>query len=92
MSCFLRMSKVKVQKKWISRLFKIEGTAGWYYNKWPGFLSVDAYRIMEAYSNGEDIDEYVLRNRMIRVKKRKVDNDVFLESIERNDETSSPVR
>ena len=71
---------------------KIEGTAGWYYNKWPGFLSVDAYRIMEAYSNGEDIDEYVLRNRMIRVKKRKVDNDVFPESIERNDETSSPVR
>jgi len=71
---------------------KIEGTAGWYYNKWPGFLSVDAYRIMKAYSNGEDIDEYVLRNRMIRVKKRKVDNDVFLESIERNDETSSPVR
>ena len=40
---------------------KIEGTAGWYYNKWPGFSSVDAYRIMEAYSNGEDIDEYVLR-------------------------------
>ena len=71
---------------------KIEGTAGWYYNKWPGFLSVDAYRIMEAYSNGEGIDEYVLRNRVIRVKKRKVDNDVFLESIERNDETSSPVR
>jgi len=71
---------------------KIEGTAGWYYNKWPGFLSVDAYRIMEANSNGEDIDEYVLRNRMIRVKKRKVDNGVFLESVERNDETSSPVR
>ena len=71
---------------------KIEGTAGWYYNKWPGFLSVDAYRIMEAYSSGEDIDEYVLRNRMIRVKKRKIDNDVFLESIERDDETSSPIR
>ena len=30
---------------------KIEGTAGWYYNKWPGFLTVDAYRIMEAFSN-----------------------------------------
>ena len=86
------MSKVKVQKKMDLSFAKIEGTAGWYYNKWPGFLSVDAYRIMEAYSNGEDIDEYVLRNRMIRVKKRKVDNDVFLESIERNDETSSPVR
>ena len=70
---------------------KIEGTAGWYYNKWPGFLSVDAYRIMEAYSNGEDIDEYVLRNRMKRVKKRKVDNDVFPESIERNDKTTPTV-
>ena len=86
------MFKVKVQKKMDLSFAKIEGTAGWYYNKWPGFLSVDAYRIMEAYSNGEDIDEYVLRNRMIRVKKRKIDNDVFLESIERNDETSSPVR
>ena len=30
---------------------KIEGTAGWYYNKWPGFLTVDAYKIMESFSN-----------------------------------------
>ena len=30
---------------------KIEGTAGWYYNKWPGFLTVDAYKIMETFSN-----------------------------------------
>ena len=30
---------------------KIEGTAGWYYNKWPGFLNVDAYKLMEAFSN-----------------------------------------
>jgi len=71
---------------------RIEGTAGWYYNKWPGFLNVDAYRLMEAYSNGEDIEEYVLRNRFKTVKKRKIDNDVFPESIERNDETASPVR
>ena len=28
---------------------KIEGTAGWYYNKWPGFLTVDAYKIMESF-------------------------------------------
>ena len=67
---------------------KIEGTAGWYYNKWPGFLSVDAYRIMEAYSNGENIDEYVLRNKFITAKKRKIENDVLPESFERNDETS----
>ena len=52
---------------------------------------MDAYKIMEAYSNGEDIDEYVLRNRMKRVKKRKVDNDVFPESIERDNETTPTV-
>ena len=67
---------------------KIEGTAGWYYDKWPGFLSVDAYRIMEAYSNGENIEEYVLRNKFVTVKKRKIENDVLPESFERNDETS----
>ena len=38
---------------------KIEGTAGWYYDKWPGFLNVATYRVLEAYSNGEDIDEYI---------------------------------
>ena len=67
---------------------KIEGTAGWYYDKWPGFLSVDAYRIMEAYLNGENIDEYVLRNKFKTVKKRKIENDVLPESFERNDETT----
>ena len=70
---------------------KIEGTAGWYYDKWPGFLSVDAYRIMEAYSNGENIDEYVLRNKFVTVKKRKIENDVLPESFERNDETTPGV-
>jgi hypothetical protein len=70
---------------------KIEGTAGWYYDKWPGFLSVDAYRIMEAYSNGENIEEYVLRNKFVTVKKRKIENDVLPESFERNDETTPGV-
>ena len=70
---------------------KIEGTAGWYYDKWPGFLSVDAYRIMEAYSNGENIDEYVLRNKFVTVKKRKIENNVLPESFERNDETTPGV-
>ena len=69
---------------------KIEGTAGWYYNKWPGFLNLEAYQIMEAYSNGEDIDEYILRNNMKSVKKRKVDH-VQLVSVERNDQTPSPI-
>ena len=70
---------------------KIEGTAGWYYDKWPGFLNVDAYRIMEAYSNGENIDEYVLRNKFVTVKKRKIENDVLPESFERNDVTSAGI-
>ena len=70
---------------------KIEGTAGWYYDKWPGFLSVDAYRIMKAYSNSENIDEYVLRNKFVTVKKRKIENDVLPESFERNNETTSGV-
>ena len=43
---------------------------------------------MEAYSNGENIDEYVLRNKFKTVKKRKIENDVLPESFERNDETS----
>jgi len=30
---------------------KIEGTAGWYYNKWGGFPTVEAYKIMEAFLN-----------------------------------------
>ena len=29
---------------------KIEGTAGWYYNKSPGFLTVDTYSILEEFS------------------------------------------
>ena len=49
---------------------------------------VDAYRIMEAYSNGEDIDEYVLRNKFKTVTKRKIEEDVLPESFERNNETS----
>ena len=69
---------------------KIEGTAGWYYDKWPGFLNVATYRVLEAYSNGEDIDEYILRNNMKSVKKRKVDN-VQLESDERHDQNSTPI-
>ena len=31
---------------------KIEGTAGWYYNKWLGFLNVEVYKLLESYSNG----------------------------------------
>ena len=70
---------------------KIEGTARWYYDKWPGFLSVQAYHIMKAYSNGEDIDEYVLRNNFVTEKKRKIENDVFPQPFERHDKFSPGV-
>ena len=34
---------------------KIEGPAGWYYNKWPGFLTVDTYKIMEEFSTHQHL-------------------------------------
>ena len=50
---------------------KIEGTAGWYYNKWPGFLTVDAYKIMEIFSSKH------LRTQEEKSNKRqRVDEDV----------------
>ena len=58
-----------------SSFAKIEGTAGWYYNKWPSFLSMEAYQLMKACSNGEDINSYALRNTKSRVKKRKLETD-----------------
>ena len=47
---------------------------------------------MEAYSNGEDIDNYILRNVKSRVKKRKLESDHILhEQVEGNDETAVAV-
>ena len=75
-----------------SSFAKIEGMAGWYYNKWPGFLSMEAYKLMEAYSSGEDTDSYVLRNMKSRVKKRKLETDhVLPDPVEGNDETAVAV-
>ena len=75
-----------------SSFAKIKGTAGWYYNKWPGFLRMEAYQLMEAYSNGENIDSYVLRNMKSRVKKRKLETDhVLPDPVKRNDETAVAV-
>ena len=50
---------------------KIEGTAGWYYNKWPGFLTVDAYRIMEIFSS-----EHLRTQEEKSNKRQRVDEDV----------------
>jgi len=50
---------------------KIEGTAGWYYNKWPGFLTVDAYKIMEIFSS-----EHLRTQEEKSNKRQRVDEDV----------------
>ena len=34
---------------------QIEGTAGWHYNKWLGFLMSDAFRNMETFSTPENL-------------------------------------
>ena len=52
---------------------KIEGTAGWYYNKWPGFLTVDMYRIMEAFSSQHLRRQEQKGNKRQRVKEPKED-------------------
>jgi hypothetical protein len=49
---------------------KIEGTAGWYYNKWPGFLTVDAYKIMEIFSS-----EHLRTQEEKSNKRQRVDED-----------------
>ena len=50
---------------------KIEGTAGWYYNKWPGFLTVDAYQIIQDYSDGKLNQPSILNEN----KKRRFEDD-----------------
>ena len=51
---------------------KIKGTAGWYYNKWPGFLTVDAYRIMEIFSSEHLRTQEEKSNKRQRVEEEDV--------------------
>ena len=51
---------------------KIEGTAGWYYNTWPVFLTVDAYRIMESFSNEHLRSQEEKSNKRPRVQENDV--------------------
>jgi len=44
----------------------IEGTAGWYYKKWPGFLTLEAYELMEEYS----MNQGQIRDRTSNKRKR----------------------
>ena len=66
---------------------KIEGTAGWYYNKWPGFLTVDAYRIMEAFSNLRTQEQK--GNKRQRIEKE--DHVVQFQCTEQGSEDSAPI-
>ena len=66
---------------------KIEGTAGWYYNKWPGFLTVDAYRIMEIFSS-----EHLRTQEEKSNKRQRVDEDVVqLQCTEQGGEDSATI-
>ena len=67
----LRTCKFKVLNMDFS-FAKIEGTAGWYYNKWPGFLTVDAYRIMELFSNEHLRSQEEKSNKRPRVQESDV--------------------
>ena len=66
---------------------KIEGTAGWYYNKWPGFLTVDAYKIMEIF-----LREHLRTQEEKSNKQQRVDEDfVQLQCTEQGGEDSATI-
>ena len=66
---------------------KIEGTAGWYYNKWPGFLTVDAYKIMEIF-----LREHLRTQEEKSNKQQRVDEDVVqLQCTEQGGEDSATI-
>ena len=67
---------------------KIEGTAGWYYNKFPGFLTADAYKIMEAFSNLRTQEQK--GNKRQRVEQPKEDVVQF-QCTEQGSEDSAPI-
>ena len=68
---------------------KIEGTAGWYYNKWPGFLNVDAYKLMEAFSNEHLRTQEQKSNKRQRVEEPEAEDVVQLVSMHRAKERRS---
>ena len=69
---------------------KIEGTAGWYYNKWPGFLTVDAYRIMESFSSEHLRTQEEKSNKRQRTEE-EAEDVVQLQCTEQGGEDSAPV-
>ena len=72
---------------------KIEGTAGWYYNKWPGFLNVDAYKLMEAFSNEHLRTQEQKSNKRQRVEEpvKEAKDVVQFQCTEQRSEDLAPV-
>ena len=70
---------------------KIEGTAGWYYNKWPGFLTVDAYRIMEKFLTQHLRTQEQKGNKRQRVEEPEEDNVVQFQCTEQGSENLAPI-
>ena len=69
---------------------KIEGTVGWYYNKWPGFLTVDAYKIMERFSSEHLRTQEEKSNKRQRTEE-EVEDVVQLHCTEQGCKDSAPV-
>ena len=40
----------------------ISGTPAWYYKRWPGFLNVESYKILDAWDKGVRTEEGWLRD------------------------------
>ena len=72
---------------------KIKGTAGWYYNKWPDFLTVDAYRIVEAFSTQHLRTQELKGNERQRIEEpEEDDNIVQFQCTEQGSEDTAPIR
>ena len=69
---------------------KIKGTAGWYYNKWPGFLTIDAYKIMEIFSSEHLRTQEEKSNKRQRTEE-EAEDVVQLQCTEQGCEDSAPV-
>ena len=65
---------------------KIEGTAGWYYNKWPGFLTVEAYKIMEEFST-----QHLRKQEEKGNKRARVEDVLQLQCTEQGSENLAPI-
>lgn len=64
----------------------IEGTAGWYYTRYPGFLNLECYQLLEDYSFKKG--EFKIRKDSTKNRKRKRKDVVLVESEQRKHQTT----